>query len=70
MPMLDDSMLGKKNYGEMNFSMQYKFEIEYGVKEANVFHIKLCLENHLTCLIFECLVVKFSLILTKVNNVD
>jgi hypothetical protein len=43
-------------------SLQHMLKTEYGCKEANVFHIKLCLENHLTYLIFERFVVKCSLI--------
>jgi hypothetical protein len=54
----------------MHFSLQYMFETRYGVKEVVVFRIKLCLENHLTYEIFECLVVKSSLILTKVSSVN
>ena len=54
----------------MHFSLQYIFETGYGVKEAVVFRIRLCLENDMTYQIFECLNVKSSLILTKVSSVN
>jgi hypothetical protein len=69
--MLDDFMLGNQIWGNaFIYVLQYMFETKYGVKVASVFHIMLCLENHLTYLIFECLAVKFSLRPTKVNNVN
>ena len=57
-------------FGDMRFLQPYIYGIECGVREANIFRMRQCLENYMIYRILECLGVRCSHTLTEIDNIN